>query len=183
MKKVGILVLAMASLCSSTAFAKGSPRETVSVVAHESSTTPYDWEMNGRVSVSCYGNSCSGYYTAPTSGTQQIQGAILRLKRSDSSIVIAQCVAKVNIFASTMMVVDALNANDPNAPTVYRNCRVPDANSIVEAEFHGNSVKLFWHFADSRRASSETYSLVGVLQPEGHAQDQGPAQSKYLPDR
>jgi hypothetical protein len=159
MKKVGVLVVAIMALCCSSAFAKKAPRETVTVVAHESSTTLHDWYINGRMSVSCYGNSCSGVYSAPASGTQQIEGSALQLQRSDSSIVIAQCVAKVNIFSSVMMATDAVLSNDSHAPTVYRDCRSPEANSIVEAEFHRDTVKLFW------QGASETYSIRGFLHP------------------
>jgi hypothetical protein len=159
MKKIGIFLTIMAALCCSSASANKAPRETVTVVARESSTTLHDWYMNGRMSVSCYGNSCSGVFSAPASGTQEIEGSALQLKRSDSSIVIVQCITKVNIFSSVMMATDAVLANDSHAPTVYRDCRSPEANSIVEAEFRRDTVKLFW------RGTSETYSIRGFLHP------------------
>ncbi len=165
MKSAGGSVVLLVGLCCAGASAKGPQRETVTVVARESSTTPYDWQMNGRISVSCYGNTCSGYYTSPTSGTQQINGAVLRLQRSDASIAIAQCVSKVNIFSSVMVAIDALNVGDPNTPTVYRDCREPDPSSVVEAEFHSNTVKLYWHGIGSSHGYSETYSLLGFLRP------------------
>jgi hypothetical protein len=160
MKITSILLMAMMAFCSSTAFAKKAPREMVTVVARESSTTLHDWYMNGRMSVSCYGNSCSGVYSAPASGTQQIEGSALKLQRADSSFVIAQCVAKVNIFSSIMVAVDAVNAGDPNSPTVYRDCRAPYTGSVVEAVFHRDTVKLYW------QGASETYSILGFLPPE-----------------
>lgn len=143
-------------------------RETVTVIDEESSSTPYYWQMDGRTSVSCYGNTCSGYYRPPTYGAQQIQGAILKLQRSDLTIVIAQCVAKVNILASVLMAADAVAANDPNAPTVYRNCRMPDTNTTAEAVFHDKTVKLFMNTENADgtwKGSSETYSILGFLQP------------------
>jgi hypothetical protein len=137
----------------------------VTVIAKEPSTTPYDWEMNGRVSVSCDWNTCSGYYTLPSSGTQQIQGAILRLQRPDGSIAIAQCVSKVNGLATAVVALDAINAGDPNTPTVYRDCRIPSPNTVAEADFHRNKVKLSWHYTNDRHGESETYALVGILMP------------------
>jgi hypothetical protein len=147
------------------AFSEKKSRMKVTVIAQEPSTTPYNWEMNGRVSVTCAGNSCNGYYAPPRSGTQQIQGAFLKLLRSDSSIVIAQCVAKVNVLSSTMVALDAINAGDPNAPTVYRDCRIPTPDTVADAEFHRDTVKLFWHFDGARHGDSETYEVVGILEP------------------
>lgn len=165
MKAARFLFAAIAIFSCSSVFAKGMPKETVTVVDHESLTKSYDWYMNGRSSVSCYGNTCSGVYSLPTSGTQYVQGAVLRLLRSDATIVVARCEGKVNIYASIEMVVNAINANDPNLPTVHRSCREPNLGSIVEAEFHSNTVKLFWHYAGVHRETSETYAIVGYLQP------------------
>lgn len=137
----------------------------VTVLAQQPSTTPYNWEMDGRVSVTCTGSACDGYYRPPRSGTQQIQGAILRLLRPDSSIVIAQCVSKVDVFATTMTALDAASVNDPNSPTIYRDCRVPLPNTIADAQFHKDKVKLSWHFDGARRGDSETYEVLGVLRP------------------
>jgi hypothetical protein len=101
----------------------------------------------------------------PRSGTENIKGAVLRLQRPDSSIVIAQCVAKGEVFLT--MVLSAAT-QDVNSPLIYRDCRIPDANSTVEAEFHRNSVKLFMRAPSvdgTGKVSSETYSIRGVLQP------------------
>ncbi len=150
-------------LCSVPSEAKKPPRETVTVILKESQTTPYDWYVNGRVSISCYGDTCRGYYAPPTSGTQQIRGAVLRLLRSDSRVFIARCVGKVNVFASIVTAVDAAAYNDPDSPTVYRDCRMPEPNTIVDAEFQGDSVKIFW--VDDTKRTSETYDIIGILKP------------------
>lgn len=148
-----------------TSFSEKGSRMKVTVIANESSTTPYYWETDGRVSITCTGDTCGGYYTLSHSGTQQIQGAVLKLLRPDSSIVIAQCVSKVNILSSTMMALDAVNAGDPNAPTVYRDCRVPLPNTVADADFHRKTVKLSWRFDGAPRDDSETYQIVGILEP------------------
>jgi len=158
------------AVCSLSAFAKDKSREVVTLVENESTTTPYDREVDGHVSVSCYGSTCSGYYRPPTSGTQQIQGAILKLQRSDSSVVIAQCVAKVDVLSSVIVGMAAAADNDPNSPTVFRNCRIPVANLTVEAEFdlHHNQVKLFMlkpSANGSGKIISETYYVRGILHP------------------
>lgn len=146
-------------------FSEKKSRMQVTVIANEPSTTPYLWEMDGRMSVSCMADTCNGYYAPPRSGTQQIQGAVLKLLRPDSSIVIAQCVSKVDGFSTTMMALDAINAGDPNAPTVYRDCRVPTPDTVADAEFHRQTVKLSWHFDGARHRDSETYQIVGILEP------------------
>jgi hypothetical protein len=102
---------------------------------------------------------------------QNIQGAILRLLRQDSSVVVVQCISKVDIFSSLMVTVDAINANDPNAPTVYRNCRMPSPYSDVEATFHRQTVKLFWRYDSSKHWESETYQIIGVLEPISNHQN------------
>jgi hypothetical protein len=141
------------AVCSLSAFAKDKSREVVTLVENESTTTPYDREVDGHVSVSCYGSTCSGYYRPPTSGTQQIQGAILKLQRSDSSVVIAQCVAKVDVLSS--VIVGMAAAAD---------------NLTVEEEFdlHHNQVKLFMlkpSANGSGKIISETYYVRGILHP------------------
>jgi len=115
--------------------------------------------------MSCSGNACSGYYSTPKSGVQQVQGAVLKLLRPDSSIVIVQCVSKVNTLSSAILAIDAVNAGDPNSPTVYRDCRVPTPDTVADAEFKRDTVKLSWRFDGAKHSDSETYQIVGVLEP------------------
>jgi hypothetical protein len=164
LKIVGALA-ALAALSCPYCFAKKTPREMATVVERESLTTPYYWQVDGRVSLTCSGNTCSGYYTQPQAGVQQIQGAVIRLRRPDSSIIVAQCVAKVDVLSSLAVALDAAAANDPNSPTVYRDCRIPAPDSIVQVEMHGDKVKLFVHDEWSRHGFSETYLVLGVLRP------------------
>jgi hypothetical protein len=159
MKITSLLLVAAVLLNGASASAKKPPRETVTVIDQITGTTAYDWQMDGRVSVSCYGNTCSGYFRDPQYGTQHILGAVLKLQRSDSSIVIAVCESKVNIFATITLAVDALNAGDPNSPTSYRDCRMPAPGTIVDADFRDKTVKLYW------QGTYETYSIRGILQP------------------
>jgi hypothetical protein len=137
----------------------------VTVIAQEPSTTNYQWDVDGRASVTCTSDTCDGYYAPPRSGIQQIQGSILRLLRPDSSIAIVQCVSKVNVFATAMAAMDAVSVNDPNSPTFYRDCRVPLTNTIADADFSSKKVKLKWRFDGSPHSDSETYDLLGILEP------------------
>ncbi|MDR3723286.1 MAG: hypothetical protein P4K83_02200 [Terracidiphilus sp.] len=146
-------------------FSEKTTRIKVTVITKEPSTTPYDWEVDGRVSVTCTYSTCNGYYTPPRAGTQQIEGAVLKLLRPDSSIVIARCISKVNILSTVMVGLDAANAGDSNSPTVYRDCRIPTPNTVADAEFHKQKVKLIWKFDGARHSDSETYEIVGILEP------------------
>ncbi|MDR5730585.1 MAG: hypothetical protein RB191_24515 [Terriglobia bacterium] len=138
----------------------------MTVITDQLSTASYNWELNGRTSVSCYGDTCNGYFTPPRSGTQQVQGAVLRLLLPDSSIIIVQCISKVDQLASFMVAMDAAGANDPHAPTVYRNCRIPSPGLAAKAEFHHNKVQLSWRYANSRRKKKESYDIIGRLEPK-----------------
>lgn len=137
----------------------------VTVITQEPSTTAYAWQVDGRVSVTCSYDTCDGYYTRPSGGTQQVQGAVLKLLRPDLSIAIVQCISKVNVFATAMAALDSASVNDPNSPTFYRDCRVPLPNSVAEADFHKTTVKLKWRFDGAPHTDSETYEILGFLAP------------------
>jgi hypothetical protein len=125
--------------------------------------TSYTWQVAGKDSVSCYDTGCTGYYIPPDSGTASVQGAVLKLLLPDSRIVIAECIAKPDVAQNV-----ANSLAGPPASTAYRDCRMPEANSTVEAEFNGNNVKLFMRAPSidgTGRVSTETYQIRGVLQP------------------
>jgi predicted lipoprotein with Yx(FWY)xxD motif len=156
------------ALFSLSAFAKERPKETMTVIENESTTTAYDWQMDGKASVSCYGSSCSMYYHPATSGTQNIRGAILRLKRPDDSVVIVQCVGKTDVFSSVVLALGTMATSNSVATTVMRNCRIPEMNSIVDVEFHRSEAKIFMRAPSvdgTGKVSSETYYIKGILKP------------------
>jgi hypothetical protein len=161
-RNIVISVLALVCTC---AFAKSTPKETLVVLDKIPTEITYTWQMAGRGSISCSGSTCSSDYMPPSSGTQNIQGAILRLRRADSSIVIAQCDSKINVKSSVLL---AMATQDGTSPTVYRDCRMPEPGSIVDAEFGIASVKLSFVTPStdlSGRIFSETYLVKRILHP------------------
>jgi hypothetical protein len=83
------------------------------------------------------------------SATFQVQGATLSLLLPDSRIVVVNCDAKANWT----------NWHQG----VYRDCRVPAADT-VDAEFDGDKAKLIWSVSlDGSKKESETYKIIGVL--------------------
>ena len=119
-----VAAMILSTLCCLDAHAKSNRRETVDVIENVPSTASYDWQIGGRASVTCSGSTCSSYFTPPSSGTQVVQGAVLKLLRSDSSIVIVQCIAKGRLGASMLL---TMATGDAGAPIVYRDCRMPES--------------------------------------------------------
>jgi hypothetical protein len=173
--QMSILVTScMIVLCSVSALAD-DVREQVRVIGGEQAKTSYGWQVPGRTAVSCYGSGCSRYYTP--SGTTGGSGAVLRLLRSDASIVVVQCMAQGNGVTGKAQGARTKDANSAQTPN---HCTMPDASYQVAAEFHPREVKLYM-FAPSATGpgaiSSETYSIVGVLVPTSlpHPVDPDPA--------
>jgi|GEM_PF-2572208 len=157
--------LALLIFVCSTGFAKQHPRIKVKVIENLPTTSSYEWQVAGKGSVSCSSSNCSIQYMPPQSGTQMLHGAVLKLQLPDSRIVIAECVAKVQ---AALTLLSMAVQNDPTSPMIYRDCRVPSVNSVIEAEFNQNSVKLFMQAPSidgSGKISNETYFIRGVLQP------------------
>jgi hypothetical protein len=135
----------------------------VTVLENIPTTTSYDWQVAGKDGISCYSSGCTSYFTLPNSGTATVSGAVLKLLLPDGRIVIAECDAKPDVGAN---IANALA--ETQASTVYRNCRRPEVNSTVDAEFNRSQVKLFMQAPSidgTGRISSETYYIEGVLQP------------------
>jgi len=140
------------------------PRLKVTVIENLPTTTSYDWQVAGKSNVSCYSSGCTSYFTPSNSGTSSVNGAVLKLLLPDGRIVIAECSAKQDVAANWT---NALTGT--SASTVYRDCRKPEANSTIEAEFNRSEVKLFMQAPSidgTGRRSSETYYITGVLQPD-----------------
>jgi hypothetical protein len=169
----------LATLIVSSAVASAKvPKIRVTVVENVPQTSSYSWQVAGRGSVSCYGSSCSSYYMPSNGGQATVHGAIVRLLLPDGRIVIARCMAKPDIAVNIGYALAMLPAS-----TMYRDCRMPDANSTIDAEFSRSSVKLFMQAPSidgSGRFSSETYLVTGVLQPEPIAER--PAQTETRPE-
>jgi hypothetical protein len=143
----------------SFAFAKSHPKTKVIVLQNLPTTTSYNWEVAGHGSISCYGMSCSAYFTPPDAGTASVHGAVLPLLLPDASVVVAECVAKPDRAAYWTSAIAGVDVS-----TIYRDCRVPNAGSTIDAELDGSNVKLFMR-QSSGRVFSETYQIKGVLQP------------------
>jgi PEGA domain len=159
------VALAIYAIACSSAFAKSAPKIRVTVIENVPTTYSYDWQVAGKATVSCDSSSCSSYYMPPSSGTQSVRGAVLKLLLPDGRIVIAECVAKENVALS---LIRGMATSDPDAPLVLRDCRIPAANSTIDAEFNRSEVKLFLQAPSidgTGRTTSETYLIKGVLQP------------------
>ena len=152
-------LFALLQIHGSFAFAKSHPKTKVIVLQNLPTTTSYNWEVAGHGSISCYGMSCSAYFTPPDAGTASVRGAVLPLLLPDASIVVAECVAKPDRAAYWTSAIAGVDVS-----TIYRDCRVPDAGSTIDAELDGSNVKLFMR-QSSGRVFSETYQIKGVLQP------------------
>ena len=157
---VGSLCLLLAGTLS---HAKGTPRMKVTVIDNLPTTFSYDWQVAGKDTISCYSSGCTSYFRPSNSGTASVNGAVLKLLLPDGRIVIAECSAKPDVAANW-----AAALTGAQASTVYRDCRRPEANSTIEAEFNQSQVKLFMQAPSidgTGRKSSETYDITGVLQP------------------
>lgn len=157
-----LIALLVVALGSFSAMAE-TIKLKVTVLENIPTTTSYDWQVAGKDSISCYSSGCTSYFTLPNSGTATVSGAVLKLLLPDGRIVIAECDAKPDVGAN---IANALA--ESQASTVYRNCRRPEVNSTVDAEFNRSQVKLFMQAPSidgTGRVSSETYYVEGVLQP------------------
>jgi hypothetical protein len=164
------------ALCCTSALADDDSREQVRVIGNEPARTSYGWQAPGRSAVACFSSGCSRLY-AP-SGTDNGAGAVLRLLRSDASIVVVQCKAQG--------VAPGAATQDANSSEMLRHCTLPDASYQVAAEFHPREVKLYMFApgADGPGAiSSDTYSILGVLVPTSSPQpvDPEPASAPSSP--
>lgn len=157
-----LIALLVVALGSFSAMAE-TIKLKVTVLENIPTTTSYDWQVAGKDGISCYSSGCTSYFTLPNSGTATVSGAVLKLLLPDGRIVIVECDAKPDVGAN---IANALA--ESQASTVYRNCRRPEVNSTVDAEFNRSQVKLFMQAPSidgTGRISSETYYIEGVLQP------------------
>ena len=127
----------------------------VTVVGEIPETSYYNWQVPGSSAVYCHGAACLALSTASSSGTTSLLGAIVKLLLPDGRIVIAKCVPQLK--KGMHLVANA-----------YRDCRIPEVNSITDAEFNRNNVKLTVQelsIDGSGKIQTETYKIIGVLKP------------------
>jgi hypothetical protein len=134
-------------------------REEVKVIASEPARISYGFQAPGRSPVSCFGTGCARYYasTATNGG-----GAVLRLLRSDASIVIVQCKAHGEAPSQSA------GSGNGNPLQLAPQCMMPDASYEVAADLNPREVTLtmFRPSADGPGPiTTETYIVVGVLMP------------------
>ena len=128
--------LVLLTLVCSTSFAKDHPRVKVIVIENVPTTSSYEWQVAGKGSISCSGSNCSIHYMPPQSGTQRLQGAVLKLQLPDKRIVVAECAAKPQVVLSLLFMA---SQNDPTTPMIYRGpSRVPPVQQYfsLDAEFN-----------------------------------------------
>jgi hypothetical protein len=83
-------------------------------------------------------------------GTYQVRGATLSLLLPDSRLVVVNCDAKTNWTDWHQ--------------GIYRSCRVPLANTDIQAKFDGDRATLIWSVSlDGKKKESETYKILGIL--------------------
>ena len=136
-------------------------REEVKVIASEPARISYGFQAPGRSSVSCFGTGCARYY-APVASNGGV--AVLRLLRSDASILIVQCEAQGEAPNQSA----GAGSGNGNAGQLAPQCMMPDASYQVAADLKPREVTLtmFRPSADGPGPiSTETYIVVGVLTP------------------
>jgi hypothetical protein len=156
-----VTLIVILVLCAS-ARAK-TEKVTVTVIDNLPTTTSYSWQIAGRATTNCYSSGCNSYFRPASSGVANVNGAVLRLLLPDSRIVIAKCAAKPDVAINLLSAMAGEQAS-----TVYRDCRVPAANTELKAEFNRSFVRLSWRqpsIDNSGMATHETYQIVGILQP------------------
>lgn len=154
--KAFLLMIFTVALIPSLAWGK-TIKLTVRVVGMQNHEAQYSYVVPGYSSssgvITQYGNSLYGSAHSSGmpafSGAYSVRGATLSLLLPDSRIVVVNCNSKTNWGFS-------LNAR--------RSCRVPLANTVVQAKFDGDKAKLIWSVSlDGKKKESETYKILGIL--------------------
>jgi hypothetical protein len=136
-------------------------REEVKVIASEPARISYGFQAPGRSSVSCFGAGCGRYY-APVASNGGV--AVLRLLRSDASILIVQCKAQGEVPNQSA----GAGSGNGNAGQLAPQCMMPDASYQLAADLSPREVTLtmFRPSPDGPGPiTTETYVIVGVLTP------------------
>jgi len=153
-------------------------RLQVEIIDHQSSVTEYVYVVpgfnssQGQVTTNCSATVVGSYGAARASetcvmsggstgavspammGSYQVRGATLSLRLPDNRIAVVNCNKKVNWTWEW-------------TTELYRDCRFPLINKL-EVEFAGDNAKLRWPVSiDGKKMQSETYKILGVLNPPG----------------
>ncbi|RZU41123.1 hypothetical protein BDD14_2621 [Edaphobacter modestus] len=165
MRKFSFYALASLGLCASL-HAFENPRVDVKIANRQNNETDYTYQVPGHASsqtndsASCYssGNSahCSGSgitnttVTAPHDVLMHLTGATFTLLLQDGRMAVVNCESKFQ---------ERFAGRAGNR----RSCRIPLMDD-VQAEFKGNSAKLFWVVSlDGKKTESETYKILAVI--------------------
>ncbi|MFN7916901.1 MAG: hypothetical protein U0Q55_16270 [Vicinamibacterales bacterium] len=159
----------LALMAAATLLASDAPAQTftAAVMDRQSSESRYSYVVPGRVqtqsfglvdcgvlgnSVNCSGSSTgSAVVTPPRPIAYSVMGATLTLGLPDGRVVVVNCDSKYALRF------DYINR---------RSCRVPLADR-VSVTFNGDAAKLSWSVSlDGRKAQSETYKILGIIEPE-----------------
>lgn len=162
MKKLYVVAVAALLSCA-YAFAADNAKVAVTVLDNIPTTSQYNWAMAGQSQVSCYGSSCSSYYTPAQGGTSAANGAVVKLLLLDGRIVIAECAMKPDNGRNVTLALLGAHAS-----AIYRDCRVPTIGSGIFAKFDKSNVKLFMQelsIDGTGKGYSETYKIRGILEP------------------
>ena len=146
------------------------PREELKVIGSEPLRITYEFQTPGRPPVSCFSAGCARYYAPNASNSD---GAVLRLLRSDASIVIVRC--KAHGEAQRRRPGTGSGSADLSQPITH--CMMPDSSYEIAAELSEREVTLTMFQPKPEGPgpiTSETYSIVGVLRPT-------PGQQSALP--
>jgi hypothetical protein len=146
------------------------PREELKVIGSEPLRITYEFQTPGRPPVSCFSAGCARYYAPNASNSD---GAVLRLLRSDASIVIVRC--KAHGEAQRQRPGTGSGSADLSQPITH--CMMPDSSYEIAAELSEREVTLTMFQPKPEGPgpiTSETYSIVGVLRPT-------PGQQSALP--
>jgi hypothetical protein len=164
MKRIAIvLVLIFTSYCCAK---ENTQRLKVTVLSQVPTTSTYNWSLSGVSSTSCSTYSCSSSYTPAQGGTAQVHGAEVYLQLPDMRIVVAKCEMKAAVGTNVALLALGSMSGQIASP-MYRNCRAPEANSVIDAEFTKTHVKMFMQdltIDNSGKVRNETYAIIGVLQ-------------------
>jgi len=156
-KAIAVSLVALGCSC----LLADEPREELKVIGSEAPGIPYGFQAPGRPSVSCFGTGCARHYASTATNGGE---AVLRLLRSDASIIIVRCKAPVETHSQQL----ETGSGNASAPQPAAQCMMPDSSYEIAAELGEREVTLTMFQPRPEGPgpiTSETYIVVGVLRP------------------